>query len=330
MIGKSRRLIVGSAGSSNSFGTIQSVRDHYGDSVFVIATDTNPRELVAASLLADAFVRVPLARSPEFPEALRAIAASYPGAHYLPIHDEEIEVAARLAAEGTLPPGLELISPPYNIVRLCSDKWAMHQWLGANGLPSPETALATLAAAEKMRRPMILKPREGTGSRDVRLIHDTAELAGIDPNRWLVQERLHMPEVAIDVFLSRNAGVFCCVCRENIERRLGFPTLKYRMFNDPILGNIAEGLARRLPIFGSFLCQVMRDAASRWQIIDVNPRVGNATRVSAVLGVDFAAANLADFWCEPAVAVLTPLTGEHYVVRQYANYVTSSNKDSRS
>src|SRR5208337_161010 len=167
------------------------------------------------------------------------------------------------------------------------------------------------------------KPREGTGSRDVRLIHDTAELAGIDPNRWLVQERLHMPEVAIDVFLSRNAGVFCCVCRENIERRLGFPTLKYRMFNDPILGNIAEGLARRLPIFGSFLCQVMRDAASRWQIIDVNPRVGNATRMSAVLGVDFAVANLADFWGEPAETVLTPLTGEHYVVRQFANYVTS-------
>src|SRR5271169_1782844 len=62
MIRQSRRLMVGTSGSANSFGTIQSVRDHYGDSVLVIATDTNRRELVAASVLADAFVQVPLAR----------------------------------------------------------------------------------------------------------------------------------------------------------------------------------------------------------------------------------------------------------------------------
>ena len=98
-----RRLIVGTAGSANAFGTIQSVRDHYGESVFVIATDTNPHELVAASVLADAFVQVPPARASEFPAALRALAASYPGSAYLPLHDEEIEVAAQLAADGNLP-----------------------------------------------------------------------------------------------------------------------------------------------------------------------------------------------------------------------------------
>jgi hypothetical protein len=42
--------------------------------------------------------------------------------------------------------------------------------------------------------------------------------------------------------------------------------------------------------------------------------------------LDFAAANLADFWAESTEAMLTPLTGEHYVVRQYANYVTSRNQ----
>jgi carbamoylphosphate synthase large subunit len=330
MIRKSRRLIVGSAGTANSFGTIQSIRDHYGDSVFVIATDTNPRELVAASVLADAFVRVPLARSPEFPRALQEIAASHLGAYYLPVHDEEIDVAGRLAAEGGLPLGLELISPPYDIVRTCSDKWVMHHWLRANGLPSPETALATPAAAERMRRPLVLKPREGTSGRDVRLINDPAKLAGIDPNQWLVQEQLHMPEVAIDVFLSRGAGLFCCVCREYIERRAGASPVKVRIFNDHGLDNIAERLARRLPIFGSFMCQVMQDTASRWQIIDVNPRVGSGTRMSAAVGLDFAAANLADFWGDPTEALLPSLTSEHYVVRQYANYVTRPDHHHRS
>jgi carbamoyl-phosphate synthase large subunit len=321
MTRQSRRLIVGTSGGANAFGTIQSVRDHYGESVFVIATDSNPRELVAASAVADAFVQVPLARAPEFPAALRDLAASYPGSQYLPVHDDEIEIAARLAAEGRLPPGLDLIAPPYDVVRLCSDKWAMHQWLGANGLPSPETALATPAAFERMQRPLMLKPREGYASRGVRLIHEAEALASIDPDQWLLQEALRQPEVGIDVFLSRGAGAFCCACREYFEKK-GSVAMKVRVFHDPALASIAERLARGLPLFGAFLVQLMRDAASRWQIIDVNPRVGSATRMCAAFGLDFAAANLADFWGEPTDTLLRPLTGEHYVARQYADYVT--------
>jgi carbamoyl-phosphate synthase large subunit len=321
MTHQSRRLIVGTAGSANAFGTIQSVRDRYGNSVFVIATDTNPRELVAASVLADAFIQVPLARSPAFPAALRDIAASYPGSYYLPVHDDEIEIAARLAAEGSLPPGLELIAPPYDTVRLCSDKWAMHQWLKANELPSPETALATPAAFKTMKHPAILKPREGYASRGVRLIQEAEELAGIDPNLWLLQERLQEPMMPIDVFLSRRNGAFTCACRETLESKATV-AMKARVFNDPALAKIAERLARMIPLSGAFVLNVMKDTASRPQIIDVNARVGSGTRMLAALGLNFAAANLADFWGEPTDALLQPLAGEHYVVRQYADYVT--------
>ena len=69
--------------------------------------------------------------------------------------------------------------------------------------------------------------------------------------------------------------------------------------------------------------QVMRDAARRWQIIDVNPRVGRGTGMSAAVGLNFAAANLADLWGESTEALLPPFTGERHVARQYADYVTS-------
>jgi carbamoylphosphate synthase large subunit len=318
----SRRIIVGAAGSANCFGTIQSVRDHFGDSVFVVAIDTNRREFAAASLLADAFVQMPIARSPEFPEALHRLAASYPSSCYLPLHDEEIEAAARLAAEGRLPAGLELIAPPYEMVRLCSDKWKMHHWLRANGLCSPETAPATPAAFRRREHPAILKPREGTGSRGVRLIDDEAALVDIDGSQWLVQEQLKGPEIAVDVFLSRRTGAFICACREYIEVRATV-AMKVRILHDPSLAETAENLARRLPLYGAFVFQVMRDAASRWKIIDVNPRVGSGTRMCAAVGLDFAAANLADFWGDPTEPMLQALDGEHYVVRQYADYVTS-------
>jgi hypothetical protein len=322
MIPPSRRLIVGAAGSANAFGTIQSVRDRYGESVTVIATDTNRRELVAATVLSDAFVQMPPARSPEFQEALREIAAAYPGSYYLPIHDDEIEVAARLATEQSLPPDLALIAPPYEVVRLCSDKWMMHQWLRANGLPSPETAPATPTALGHMRAPVGLKPREGYAGLTVQPISTSAELVGLEPTDWLLQERLHEPEVGIDVFLSRSAGTFRCACREYLEKKASV-AMKVRVFDDHGLAVFAERLARRLPLFGSFMFQVMKDADHRWRIIDVNPRVGSGTRMCAALGIDFAAANLADFWGESTEALLQPLDGEHHVVRQYADYVTN-------
>jgi predicted ATP-grasp superfamily ATP-dependent carboligase len=322
MMRHTRRLIVGSAGGTNAFGTIESVRECYGDRIFVVAIDTGRRELTAASVLADAFVQVPLARAPEFPGALRDLATAYPDSCYLPLHDEEIEVAARLAAEGGLPPGLELIAPPFDVVRLCNDKWEMHKWLKAKGLPSPETTLATPAALATMRQPAILKPRRGTGGAGVRSINDAAELKDIDSSQWLLQEPLEPPDVSINMFLSRSSRAFRCVCRECFEKR-GSVETKMRIYDDPSLASLAKRLARELPLFGASNFELLRDGAGRWQIIDINPRVGASARMIAAVGLDFAVANLLDFWDEPIDALLPPLEGEHYVVRQFANFVTT-------
>jgi len=318
-----RRLIVGSAGSTVAFGTIRSLRERYGDGVFVIAIDTNPRELVAASVLADAFVQVPPARSPQFMAALHGLAQSYASSAYLPLHDEEIEVTSRLAADEHLPAGLALVAPSHDVVRLCRDKWEMHRWLRVRGLPSAETELATPEGLARLQRPPLLKPRHGTGGANFPTIRLPSELAGIDPNQWLLQEVLRKPEVCVETFLARSRMVFRCVCREFIERKPGGPSTKVRIYDDPALTVIAERLARELPLPGAFCFEVMTDGTGDWQITDVNPRIGAGTRMCAALGVDIAAANLADFWGDETEPMLLPLGGEYYIVRQYEDYVTS-------
>ena len=82
-------------------------------------------------------------------------------------------------------------------------------------------------------------------------------------------------------------------------------------------------MARELRLFGASNFELLRDTAGRWRIIDVNARVGASARMIAAVGLDFAATNLADFWGEPTETLLSPLKGEHYVVRQFTNYVTS-------
>jgi carbamoyl-phosphate synthase large subunit len=302
------------------------LRERYGDSVFVIAIDTNPRGQVAASLFSDAFEQVPLARSPEFAGALARLAEAYPGSCYLPIHDEEIEAAARLAAEGRLPSGLELIAPPYEVVRICNDKWLMHLWLQANGFPTANTVLLTPGAMETLEFPVILKPRVGTGSQGVRLISEHSQLDGLPLEEWLLQQELREPEMAVDVFLSRTTGCFHSACRVFLGST-GYgpkPHGPWRVFHDPVAAAQAEELATRLPLFGAFFFQAFLDASSRWLITDVNPRVAHGTRLSAAAGADFTIANLADFWGEPTDRMLQPIIGEYVVSREYVEYVISA------
>jgi hypothetical protein len=87
-------LIVGSAGRAISLDIIRSVRERFGARVFVVAIDSNPRERVAASVIADRFVRVPWHGRRSSYQRWRK---SPRRCSYLPIHDQEIEDAADLA-----------------------------------------------------------------------------------------------------------------------------------------------------------------------------------------------------------------------------------------
>jgi len=317
-----KRLILGAAGTGIAFGALHSIRERFAQSVYVIAIDPNPRDRVAASLYADAYVQVPLARSPEFGEALRRLAETYPGSCYLPAHDEEIEVAACLAAQGKLPAGLKLVAPPYESVRICRDKWRMYNWLRAHDLPTPETVLATPEAIGAVALPIIVKPRFGTASTGIRLARDRADLVGLDPDRWLLQELLAEPQLSVDAFLGRTDEIFRCVCRLMESPSVGFIEARgnWRVFEDALVARQAERLARRLPLPGAFFFQALSKEPGRWLITDVNPRLAYGSRISAILGADFAAANLADFWGEPTGILLQPIVGEHIVHRQFGHY----------
>jgi carbamoyl-phosphate synthase large subunit len=321
-----RQLILGAAGSGISHDTLRSVREQFGDRVFVVAIDINPRERVAASVMADAFVQVPLARSTAFLPALAELAEAYPGSCYLPVHDEELAAVADLATAGRLPPGLDVIAPSPEVIRICNDKWLAHQWLQDNGFDTAKTALADPVAVELVGLPAILKPRSGTASTGVRLIHDAAELAGLDREKWLLQELFQSQEITAEGLLSRRDGNFRTYCRLQLAPMVGYRVIRgvWRVLSDPAVGAIVERLARQLPLPGAFIVQGFHKDSSPLLITDINPRVASGMRAAAAVGTDFLAANLADFWGEPIDQMAKPVVGEHVVARGYSEHVTAS------
>jgi carbamoylphosphate synthase large subunit len=312
---------IGAAGTRAAYGLVASIRAVWRDAVHVVAADTNPRHLVAASLLADDYVQVPPVADSGFRPMLLDKLDAFEVDAYLPILDEEIVLAAELRDGGHIGERVAVAAPPAPAAEACFDKLAAARWLEAAGLPAPATFAGKDAAWMPPR--MIVKPRHGRGSAGVAEVTSPEALreAVGGGDELVVQDACSEPELTIDAFRARRGGRVRAVCRERLEVKAGVST-KARVFEDAELEELAGRVASCFELAGSFCIQVMRSANDgRWLITDVNPRCGAGTRLSAAVGVDFFAATVADLWNEETDRFLPRLDRERYVVREYVEFV---------
>ncbi|MGH2914913.1 MAG: ATP-grasp domain-containing protein [Solirubrobacteraceae bacterium] len=315
-----RVVWLGAAGTQTAFGLLTTIRRTWGSDVYIVAADINPRWLIPASTIADAYVQVPRADDEAFPDFLVDALTRHEVDTYIPIIDSEIVVAAALRAAGRLPREVLTLAPSAEVTVRCLDKLEMARWLDAEGFPSPETRLP--AHAEWSSEGLVVKPRCGVGSVGVRVLTTPSELALLrDDESVVVQERCASPELTIDAFRTRGTGTGRAVCRQRIEVKAGVST-KARVFYDRELETLAMALGARLELTGAFCFQVMRSKDTEsWMITDVNPRPGAGTTMSAAVGFDVLTATLADAWGLPEAPQLEVPAEDRYVARQYADYV---------
>jgi nucleoside-diphosphate-sugar epimerase len=139
-----------------------------------------------------AYLIPPLSRREAYLERLCAIIARENVDVLIPGLDPELQVFAE-HRERFEALGCTVIAPSPAVARLSGDKLAFAQWCAERGLPFVATAdLATAqGSADELDYPVIVKPRAGSASAGVRLVHDAAELraqpAGPD---WIVQAYL--------------------------------------------------------------------------------------------------------------------------------------------
>ena len=215
--------MLGSAGTGTAFAAACALRRVWSQSVVVIAMDINPAHLVTTALLADHFEQVPLSASPAFSEALLDILRRYEVDTYLPLFPEEIVLAARLRSDGTMPESVSVMSPSLATCAACADKLALGQLLQKNGVPVPNTALAS---APFSANEFFLKPNHGTGSRGARKVKaaELSDVVGERAGEWIVQEICMRPEVTVDAFYDTAGGFSRVICRERVETKSGVST----------------------------------------------------------------------------------------------------------
>jgi carbamoyl-phosphate synthase large subunit len=199
------------------------------------------------------------------------------------------------------------ISSP-EVAAIGGDKQRTHDWLVANGFPTVQQGLLADVQADPAAWsfPLVVKPRFGSASIGVGVVHDLAELekAAAAPDA-LVQSMAQGVEHTIDLLASGEGQCLAAIPRRRIEVRAG-EVSKAVTVRSPALIELAEKLCAALPgAYGVLNVQVfVGDEPGQLAIIELNARFGGGYPLSYAAGADFPLALVQDALDLPRTAPL--------------------------
>jgi carbamoyl-phosphate synthase large subunit len=237
----------------------------FAQHAFTIAADPSP--LAPAQYAADLRVAPPRIDDPGYVPFLQRLVAEHNVGAVVPLTDLDIEVLA--GAE------LPAFVPSVEIARDTFDKFAAHELLTRNGLPSPPTVLPPELPDAY---PVMVKPRQGSGARSIHPAADREEMeffVRYVKEPVMVQRLMQGPEFSIDILSDLDGRCLNAIPRTMIESR-GGESIKGTVIKDDELIELGRNVVETLGVRGPCTVQAFRDAEIGLGITDVNTRFGGA------------------------------------------------------
>jgi|GEM_PF-1421316 len=283
-IAKSMTLLITAAGTTTSVNVIKYVAEM--GNVRIVTADSNPAYLIAApSRWSTSHHQVPPASQRHaFVASIKRICEEELVDAVYPVHDAEILAIAESCS--SFPDRVQLPQNAYSTILNCNDKWISYDVCRNADLPVPRTILGSNLQRCEFTDGIefVRKPRRGVGSYGVRRVKGFDELdAETDLNdESLYQVPCQGSEFTIDVLCLKD--IFVAIVRERLEVKAGVCT-KARVFVDPWITQLSRGVAKAFGLAGLFCFQLFGDLQNYdFQIIDINPRCGGGTALSAAAG----------------------------------------------
>lgn len=181
-----------------------------------------------------------------------------------------------------------MINTPTEMARF-NDKWLAYQWYVEHGLPTPRTARAD-DANERERFlsevpfPVVLKPRQGGGSRSLFVVQNRSEFEKYLPvvPRPLIQEYLEPgnEEYTAGTFRTKTDDVYAIVMRRMLKFGI---TNKAEVVFDTALVEFCQHVIQNTYLEGVNNIQFRRTAEGP-KILEINPRFSGTTGIRAHFG----------------------------------------------
>jgi len=203
--------------------------------------------------------------------ALRSLVEQHDVGVIVPLTDlDQVVLAESREALGTL-----VLLPDTEIVERLGDKYLAHVLFEERGIDSPPTWLPN-AVPDDVPFPVLVKARQGFGSRHIYRAEDRAQLGfflGYTPVDSIVQACLAGEEFSVDVFCDLEGRCLNAIPRTMIESK-GGESIKGMTIRDEQLIELARDVAEKLKLVGPANIQCFREEDGSHFVTDINPRFG--------------------------------------------------------
>ena len=245
-----------------------------------LGVDADP--LAPALYHCDCRAVVPRIADPAYVPTLAALRREHEVELVVPLNDLDFPVLAR--ERGELVPALVLL-PEAEVSARMSDKLEAHRFFLESGIPSPRSWLPE-EVPEDARYPVLVKAREGFGSRNIYRADDPQQLAfflGYTEVPSFVQERCLGEEFSIDVFCDMEGRCLNAIPRTMLLSK-GGESIKGVSIQDRELIEHGARVAELVGIKGPANVQCFREPDGSLPITDVNTRFGGGFPVPLAAG----------------------------------------------
>ena len=276
------RVMVTGAGGPAAVSVMKSLSED--PSVRLVAADMDPWAAGLYLVPSNARTLVPAGLDPAFVDAVHARCIAMDVDVLVPTVDAEMRPLAHARADFARA-GIELLLAPDDALDVCLDKLALAE--RCSGLvPVPRTERLDKADPASWTYPVVVKPRTGSGSRDISVVRSADDLARMSPSAdFLVQEYLPGEEYSIDVLADAHGRVVAAVprCRERVDSGV---SVAGRTMHDEQLERFGAAVVEATGLTFISNVQFRRDAAGQPALLEVNPRVPGALPLTTASGVD--------------------------------------------
>ncbi|MAJ90990.1 MAG: hypothetical protein CMF40_02250 [Legionellales bacterium] len=257
-------LISGIAGDIG-FGVGRILRD-WGISKNLIGIDTGNEH--PGKLLFDSVLLAPRAMDPSYIDWLHNLITEYKVDLFIPTSEAEISVISKNIDVITKITKV-LINAP-SLIDICMDKHAMLLFLSSQGVRVPDHGL--MGVDTPINFPVIVKPRRGRGSKDIKQIDSVLELSSDNDG-----------EVWQELLLPAEQEFTCAVyVRPNLETRIlqlkrtlvGGYTGKAEVFDNSDISKYIQDIVNIFKIHGCFNIQ-LRLTKQGPLLFEINPRLSS-------------------------------------------------------
>lgn len=312
---KPLKALLTAAGSATGFGYGQSFARHF-PYIRLLTADTNPATLTTTSIFSDKHFITENFDPTTHEHRLTHVFSEIPFDFYIPLIDAEIT----WASEQRVKKKFNSISHELDFCLAASKKSSYSKLTDGTALKSP----ALLSRSEFLTKGKAIQKKDGSfGSRHIhiKLSEQWPVLAGDD---WFYYQFIEGREFTVDCFPIGKGTHHHTITsvRERLETKQGVCT-KTRIGSDPVLTDFANILSERFSLSQPFCFQTKYDGTHHY-LIDINPRLGGGTTMSALNGMDFFAAHIALILDQDPLPFLQRKNSECIVTRQYTDFLMSA------